>query len=175
MIILISGGSGSGKSAFAERTLLSLGEGKRIYLATMQVSEKDEEGQAKIARHQKMRSGKGFETIECMGSLLSLSPSLFTGAMVLLEDLPNLLAGEMFGEGEISGKEAYQRCLEGLGMLARQAAHLVVVTGDIYREGLLASGSLKEYIECLGRLSISLAEQADLCYEVVAGIPLCVY
>ena len=35
MIILVTGGSGSGKSAFAEDQVLSFGEGKRIYIATM--------------------------------------------------------------------------------------------------------------------------------------------
>ena len=35
MMILVTGGSGSGKSAFAEDCVLALGEKKRIYIATM--------------------------------------------------------------------------------------------------------------------------------------------
>ena len=35
MIHLITGGSGSGKSRYAEQQILELGEGRRIYLATM--------------------------------------------------------------------------------------------------------------------------------------------
>ena len=36
MLVVVTGGSGSGKSAFAEETVLSFGEARRIYIATMQ-------------------------------------------------------------------------------------------------------------------------------------------
>ena len=36
MLVVVTGGSGSGKSAFAEETILSLGEARRIYITTMQ-------------------------------------------------------------------------------------------------------------------------------------------
>ena len=35
MIHLITGGVGSGKSGYAEQQIVELGEGERIYLATM--------------------------------------------------------------------------------------------------------------------------------------------
>ena len=44
MLVVVTGGSGSGKSAFAEETVLSFGEARRIYIATMQAF--DEESQA---------------------------------------------------------------------------------------------------------------------------------
>ena len=60
---LILGGSGSGKSAYAEEYLCALAKGKRkYYLATMKCF--DEETRAKISRHRKMRKGKDFSTIE---------------------------------------------------------------------------------------------------------------
>ena len=62
MLVVVTGGSGSGKSAFAEETILSLGEARRIYIATMQAF--DEESHRRIRRHRHMRAGKGFETIE---------------------------------------------------------------------------------------------------------------
>ena len=50
MMILILGGSGSGKSAYAEDYLLrTAGDKKKYYIATMQIW--DEEMQAKVARH----------------------------------------------------------------------------------------------------------------------------
>lgn len=36
MLVVVTGGSGSGKSAFAEDRVLSFGESRRIYIATMQ-------------------------------------------------------------------------------------------------------------------------------------------
>ena len=62
MLVVVTGGSGSGKSAFAEDRVLSFGESRRIYIATMQAF--DEESHRRIRRHRRMRSGKGFETIE---------------------------------------------------------------------------------------------------------------
>ena len=35
MLTLVTGGSGSGKSAFAEDRVLSFGDARRIYIATM--------------------------------------------------------------------------------------------------------------------------------------------
>ena len=67
MMILVTGGSGSGKSAFAEDCVLALGEKKRIYIATMFPF--DEESKKRVARHRNMRSGKGFETVECYTGL----------------------------------------------------------------------------------------------------------
>ena len=61
MITLVTGGSGSGKSAYAE-SLLSSCEGIRYYIATMQIY--DAEGEKKVERHRKLRAGKGFLTIE---------------------------------------------------------------------------------------------------------------
>ena len=63
MIALVIGGSGSGKSAYAEQMAVkAAGNGSLYYVATMQVY--DEEGKKKVERHQKMRAGKGFLTIE---------------------------------------------------------------------------------------------------------------
>ena len=48
MITLVTGGSGSGKSAYAEDVLTGFGEGERIYIATMYPF--DEESQKRISR-----------------------------------------------------------------------------------------------------------------------------
>ena len=59
MLVLIIGGSGSGKSAYAEDYITKLSKDcRKYYIATMQVY--DEEGQKKVFKHQKMRDGKGF-------------------------------------------------------------------------------------------------------------------
>ena len=51
MITLVTGGSGSGKSAYAESLLYSC-EGIRYYIATMQIY--DAEGEKKVERHRKL-------------------------------------------------------------------------------------------------------------------------
>ena len=62
MITLVLGGSGSGKSAYAEHLLD--GKTNKYYIATMQVY--DAEGEKKVARHRRLRAGKGFVTIESL-------------------------------------------------------------------------------------------------------------
>ena len=62
MTVLILGGSGSGKSAYAEETALALaGEGAKYYLATMEAG--DGEALERVNRHRQMRKGKGFVTL----------------------------------------------------------------------------------------------------------------
>ena len=63
MFAVVTGGSGSRKSAFAEEKVTGLGAGRRIYIATMMCF--DEESKKRVERHRRMRAGKGFETIEC--------------------------------------------------------------------------------------------------------------
>ena len=63
MFHVITGGSGSGKSAYAEEKILELGQAPRIYIATMYPF--DQESHLRIARHRKMRAEKEFETVEC--------------------------------------------------------------------------------------------------------------
>ena len=53
MMILVTGGSGSGKSAFAEDQVVAFGEAERIYIATM--FPLDEESRKSVQRHQNMR------------------------------------------------------------------------------------------------------------------------
>ena len=61
-MILITGGSGSGKSAYGEKRILEAGDMTRYYIATMEVF--GEEGRKKVERHKRLRQGKGFITIE---------------------------------------------------------------------------------------------------------------
>ena len=88
MLHLITGGSGSGKSRYAEGEILKLGPGRRIYIATMYPS--DEESRQRIARHRAMRAEKNFETIECYTAMAH--KEFPKGANILLECMSNLVA-----------------------------------------------------------------------------------
>ena len=94
MLTLIIGGAASGKSAYAESLVLKTGL-PRYYLATMQVW--DAECAARVEKHRKMRAEKQFETLECPLHLDHLA--LPGRGTVLLEDLGNLVANELYDPG----------------------------------------------------------------------------
>ena len=121
MLVVVTGGSGSGKSAFAEETVLSFGEARRIYIATMQAF--DEESHRRIRRHRHMRAGKGFETIERYTELDELL--IPKDCVVLLECMSNLVANEMFREGGFH-PEVAEKITEGVKNLLSQAKHVVI-------------------------------------------------
>ena len=166
MLILVTGGSGSGKSAFAESRVLQLPGSRRVYLASMEAG--DEESRARIQRHRQMRAGKGFITVECPYNLSSLSGC--AGSVVLLEDLSNLLANEMFSRPDPS--RAGTRIWEGLEHLWKSAAHLVVVTNEVFSDGNPYTEETEAYLQNLGILNRRLAAVADEFYEIVYGIPV---
>ena len=102
MTVLVIGGSGSGKSSFAEDVLEKFPESRKYYIATMQIY--DEEGKKKVERHRRIRKEKGFFTIEsptdvhknCIKADIKKKDSA-----AILECISNLVANEMFKEDDI--------------------------------------------------------------------------
>ena len=167
MLILVSGGSASGKSEFAEGLVTASGLTERIYLATMQVW--DAESVRRVERHRAMRAGKGFQTLECPTGLdkLEVPP----GSAILLEDLSNLSANEYFAP-QGGGKAAFDRVLAGIAKAAHRADLLVVVTNELFSDGVRYDPETAAYLELLADLNRAIAAQADQVYEVVCGIPV---
>lgn len=163
MIALVTGGAASGKSEYAENLVIRLGEGPRIYLATMEAQ--DGESLARVERHRLARAGKGFSTVECPRDLDKLPVP--EGATVLLECLPNLLANEMYPAGKA---DPVSKILSGLWRLADGCAHLVVVSGEVFSEPVPAG--MEGYVRALGELHRELAHRAELAAESVCGIPV---
>lgn len=167
MMTVVTGGSGSGKSAFAEDKVLSFGSAKRIYVATMHPY--DEESHRRVERHRKMRSGKGFETVECYTGLKKLD--FPEDAVVLLECMSNLAANEMFEENG-AGEQTVEAVLEGVAKVKNQVKHLVIVTNEIFSEAASYEGDTVRYQEYLGKINQSIGKMADEVVEVVYGIPI---
>ena len=141
MMILINGGSSSGKSAFAETLIVeqakkeemmaeaagkSMRGGARktdlrhqpsCYLATMIAW--DEECRERIRKHRKMREKKNFMTIECPVDLLKAEVP--ARSRCLLECVSNLAANEMYRRDMDDPENgAMERILEGIRMLRKK-------------------------------------------------------
>lgn len=168
---LVIGGSASGKSDYAERHVLSLeGGGPRIYIATMEPF--GEEARARIARHHALRRDRGFETIECYRNIGSLR--LPADSNVLLEDLGNLMANELFGNDAAAVDEAADlpdRIAEEIEKVFSDCAHMTIVTNEIFSGGKNYEGETLIYLRALARLNRILAQRADYVVELVCGLP----
>lgn len=190
MITLVTGGSGSGKSAYAE-SLLSSCEGIKYYIATMQIY--DAEGEKKVERHRKLRAGKGFLTIE---SPMNVGKIRFACAgeseqaqyrqeaerkvqgssekkSALLECMSNLTANEMFTkDGMKSEEEVVEKIVSEIQTLSQKLDNLVIVTNNVFEDGVIYDAGTMEYLRALGRINAALARLADRVAEVVVGIPV---
>ena len=164
MIALLTGGSGCGKSTYAERLIASLPGENRYYIATMRVY--DHESELRVARHRAQRADKGFRTIECEKDLASAD--IDEGSIVLLEDLGNLMANEMFDGGDVS------RIVPAIHELAEKCRHLIMVTNDVFSDGIDYEESTQEYIQQLAQINNAAAQIADCVVEVIYYIPVAV-
>ncbi len=221
MFTVVTGGSGSGKSAYAEdcitgripgmSTLASQSSDAHVssspgkctrrlyYLATMMCW--DDESKKRVERHRKMRAGKGFETIERFLDLKGLQvetncqftstcidtcddddpneyrnniphehrDTIVTG--ILLECMSNLAANEVFDPNG-AGDKAAEEILEGIRNLLTQCDDLVVVTNEIFSDGIEYPEETRKYQEILGKVNAGMAQMADHVVEVVYGIPV---
>lgn len=169
MIVFVIGGSGSGKSAYAEKRLLAMEAEKKHYIATMRVF--DEEGKKRVEKHRTMRRGKGFLTIEKPIDLGEIA--LDAGDAWMLECVSNLLANEMFTEDGIRDeKEMVDKILKDIGCLIEQTADGVIVSNNIFEDGENYDDAMASYIKALGGINQALAAMADEVIEVVVGIPV---
>lgn len=167
MLHVITGGSGSGKSAYAETLVQKTGSGRRIYIATM--IPYGEEGRQRVARHQALRREKRFETVECYTNLEKLELG-GTADAVLLECMSNLVANEMF-EPDGAGEATVEAVCRGVEHLLGQTRQLFLVTNEIFSDGISYDPETALYLEYLGAVNRRLAQRADTVTEVVYGIP----
>lgn len=189
MLHLVTGGSGSGKSWYAEQLAVNAhkekSKGMLYYIATMYPF--DEECHERIEKHQRMRAGKGFTTVECYTCLEKVKVT--NQDVVLLECMSNLLANEMFQkegrihlrsskwtdetERNVENKQLKMAILDPLSALADTASDLIVVTNEIFSDGEVYEAETRTYVRMLGKINCELAKKAALVTEVVCGIPVC--
>ena len=137
MIIFVYGGSGSGKSAFAEEISSHYGGSERYYVATMKVF--DEEGKERVAKHRRQREGRNFKLIEKPVLIESVCTDLAQEKaagkkiFLLIECLSNLVANEMFSDGSIiSAEKVADSVVKGLTEVFESADDVVVVSNNVF-------------------------------------------
>lgn len=166
MILFIIGASSSGKSEIAENIAVSFAQ-KRYYIATMHAY--GLEGKARVENHLHMRAGKGFETIEKYTDIGSLR--INSSSICLIECISNLLANEMYDFGG-AGDTVVEKITSNIKNLATQCKHLIVVSNDVFSDGIVYDTFCTKYIQNLGRINRNIASLSSVFIESVVGIPI---
>ena len=169
MLILLSGGSKSGKSMLAQELTRRLAQGNPMYYwAAMEPT--DEEDRTRIRRHRQERLGWGYETVEQGRDLEKAFPQVDPMGTVLFDSTTALLANEMFREPFDEG--APDRCLRSLLALGAYARNVVYVSDSLYSDAGRYDLWTERYRAGLGTIDRGLARVCDAVAEVSAGIPI---
>lgn len=169
-MILVLGGSGSGKSEYAENLLSDIRENK-FYIAAMKPF--GSEGLKRVSKHKMLREGKCFTTLEQSEDIEESLKAMNKDSSALIECISNLTANEMFKEEKIISSDIVaDKILKGIFKIDREIARLVIVTNNVYEDGILYDETTRAYMQALSDINIQLAGKAERVIEVVAGIPL---
>jgi adenosylcobinamide kinase/adenosylcobinamide-phosphate guanylyltransferase len=172
-IILITGGSRSGKSAFAEKTAEAL-PGPRTYIATCPAI--DPEMEERIRKHREARRGKGWETIEETADLAGVIRR--AGACrVLLVDCLTLWINNLLYEAEKGGEIFTEEAAAGLCRELTDSCRafggtVIFVTNELGMGIVPDNETARRFRDIAGRCNQEIAAAADTVTLVVSGIPL---
>ncbi len=172
-LILVTGGSRSGKSAHAQRLAESL-PGPRAYLATCPVIDAETAGRVRL--HREARDAALWETIE---EPLDLDGAIgrAAGYRVLLVDCLTLWVNNLLYEAEQRGERfteeaAAVRCRGLIAACAAFAGTVIFVTNEVGMGIVPDNAAARLFRDCAGRCNQLIAAAAGEVTLVVSGIPL---
>ena len=165
-IILVTGGSRSGKSKHALE--LAASYNNKAFIATAEAT--DDEMQARIERHRRERD-PSFHTVEEPVNLEGALKSLPEETEVAILDcitvwLGNLFYREKITDGTCPEIDAF------LGILEAPPCHLILVTNEVGMGVIPADGATRLFRDTAGSINQILAERAHEVIFSVSGIPM---
>lgn len=173
-ITLVTGGSRSGKSLYAQRLAEAI-PGRRVFIATAPVT--DAEMADRVRRHREARTGLDWETAE-EGVRLAETLREATGYGVALVDCLTLWVNNLMYEAEQRGAEVTEedvaeRCGELLEACRAFPGEVVLITNEVGM-GIVPGDALsRRFRDLAGRCNQVVAAGADAVTLVVCGLPMC--
>lgn len=172
-IILVTGGSRSGKSDHARVTAEAL-PGPRVFVATCPVV--DEETAERIRRHQRERAARHWDTIE---EPLKLAETIRRSQEygVILVDCLTLWINNILYEADGRGQTVREHDMEAKSAELVDACSVfqgtvVLVTNEV-GWGIVPENALaRRYRDLVGRCNRIIARAADEVVLVACGIPM---
>ena len=168
MIILLVGGSKSGKSMAAQRYAKKLKriDGSLYYVATMKPY--DDEDLKRIENHINERKGWGFTTIEKSQDIKEIISKVKSNDTLLIDSITSLVTNEMFPKsGFVS--EVSDKIISDIKFIANSTKNLVIVTDYLFSDSIIYDDYTDVFRRELGNINISLASIADIVIEFSFG------
>ena len=171
-LILVTGGSRSGKSVFAQQ-LAEQYDAPRLFIATC--PNIDPETDSRITRHCRDRAGRGWQTIEEPLLLAGLLRRIPPGTVVLIDCL-TLWISNLMHEAEQSSRISEEQITvltDELSQAARRhQGRVIFVTNEVGLGIVPDNPAARQFRDLSGRCSQIIAAAADEVFLVCCGIPL---
>lgn len=161
MIVLVLGGTRSGKSRIAESMAARLAgpSGHVTYLATAAVAPGDDDHAARVAAHRERRPA-GWSTVECTGPAAVLAALGEADGAVLLDSLGTWVASDPDLDPD---PDALAEALR------RRTAPTVVVSEEVGLSLHAPTEVGRRFVDALGAVNEAVSAVADRALLVVAG------
>ena len=172
-IVLVTGGSRSGKSAYAQQRA-EQNSGKKLYIATC--PRVDDELDGRIKRHIEEREGKGWNTIEEQLALETIICQS-TQYPTILVDCLTLWINNLLYHDSLSGLGINESHIEKLAKALitkcrENVEDVFFVTNEVGSGIVPESADTRLYRDLVGRCNQVIAQLADEVVLVSCGIPL---
>jgi adenosylcobinamide kinase/adenosylcobinamide-phosphate guanylyltransferase len=172
-LTLVTGGSRSGKSAFAQQ-LAEQDNAPRLFIATC--PNIDSETDSRVSRHRREREGRDWLTVEepvLLAQQLGRAPA---GTSVLIDCL-TLWVSNLMHEAEQQGgaadEERIAELAAQLGAAAsRHQGRVVMVTSEVGLGIVPDNPAARRFRDLAGRCNQVMAAAADEVFFVCCGIPV---
>ena len=176
---LIIGGARSGKSRFAQDIARRLGS-KVLFVATATAI--DEEMKRRIEMHKKNRP-KSWRTLEVLTEVGKKVEENLGDADVVIIDCITLLINNIFEKckdkkssgnlcGELFEREIAIEIEKLKQSISAINAHVIIVSNEVGMGIVPINRIARVFRDIQGRTNQSLAQQADIIYFMIAGIPV---
>jgi len=163
-IILVTGGSRSGKSSYAEKFALSLSE-TPVYIATARIW--DEEFRQRVLHHQ-ARRGSEWTNIE---EEKELSRHHLEDRVILI-DCVTLWSTNFFFDLHSDINKSLDAVKAEFDAFTAQNATFIFVTNEIGMGGVSENEVQRKFTDLQGWVNQYIAQKADQVVLMVSGIPM---
>lgn len=167
-LILVTGGTRSGKSSFAQN-LAEAAKGRKAFIATAEPL--DNEMKKRITRHKKERPA-GWDTIEEPLHLEKVVNKSGEDYDVLLIDCITLWISNLLVNKSMNEKTILRKISTLVARCKQISSRVIIVTNELGMGIVPVNKVSRLYRDLVGKANQLIAEEADEVYFLVSGIPM---